>query len=178
MTRKVRIFNVLFLAFDFKMTRPSRTSFDSLESNSCWRWRPFSGASFPTLERTLFSPNKPGSLKCSNPGTIHTLLGGGVTAQCHQMEQEEGSGFAKVSRDIFPKNFVPFSAFWPVFNSKVFRTLFLEKIRCHITPGMGYGPMSQNDTRGCWIKNQSKKCHVLFEWPIVVKSGQIWLTFC
>jgi hypothetical protein len=36
--------------------------------------------------------------------------GGGGTAQCHQMTQGGGRGFAKVSRDIFSKNFEPYSS--------------------------------------------------------------------
>jgi hypothetical protein len=44
----------------------------------------------------------------------------------------------------------------------------LEKLKCHITPGGGgYGPLVQNDTGGRGgVKNQSKKCHVLLEWPL------------
>ncbi len=36
---------------------------------------------------------------------------------------------------------------------------------------MGYGPMSQNDKGGRGVKNQSKKCHVLFEWPLMNFEG-------
>ncbi len=31
-------------------------------------------------------------------------------AQCHQMTQGEGRGFAEVSRDFFSKNFEPYSS--------------------------------------------------------------------
>ncbi len=143
MTRKVRILIVLFLTFDFKMTRPSRTSFDSLESNSCWRWRPFCGASFPTLERTLFLPNKPGSLKCSNPGTIQIIRdtlgrwGGGVRHSVTKWHKGKGGGLPKCHVTFLQKKLSPIQHFGLF--SKVFRTLLLEKIRCHITPGMGYG---------------------------------------
>ncbi len=42
----------------------------------------------------------------------------------------------------------------------------------HTGEGGGYGQMSQNDTGGRWgcVKNRSKKCHVLFEWPLIMYS--------
>jgi hypothetical protein len=39
----------------------------------------------------------------------------------------------------------------------------------------GYEPMSQNDTAGRGAKNQSKKCQVLFAWPLrAIKTLHKW----
>jgi hypothetical protein len=67
---------------------------------------------------------------------IRDTLGGGGTGQCHQTTQGGGRRFAKGSRDIFFKIFKVL--FFLVFLfSKPNRTLFLEKLKCHVNVGRG-----------------------------------------
>ncbi len=70
-----------------------------------------------------------------------------------------GRGFDKVLRAKF--------FFWPTFAFCIFKSfkyILLEKLKCPISQGGGGTDQCHKKTQG--VKNQSKKCHVLFEWPL------------
>jgi hypothetical protein len=89
---------------------------------------------------------------------IRDTLGGGGQQSVTKWHKGEGGGLPK-SHVAFWALFLNFGLF-----SKVFRTLFLEKLKCQFTRGGGgVRTIVTKWHRGRGVKNQPKKCDVLFE---------------
>ncbi len=83
------------------------------------------------------------------PAHLPLKISGYATAgQCHKMIQGGGREFAIVSNDIF--FYLQALILYLELFSKIIRKLFLEKIKCHVSPRGrgGVQTMSQYDTLG------------------------------
>jgi len=94
------------------------------------------------------------------------------------MPQGGGRGLVKVSRDIVFKILNHISASLPAFFKG--KKLAFGKIKCHVTlegGREGVPRQCHQMTHGGGVSKISpKKCHVLFEWPLIATSVT-FLTF-